>query len=171
MTSRHVSHSSVRFGATIAIFGLFALAACSGDDSSSSSDTASPSTQAVATTDVAVTEPTRSVSTDTPVVTPTWETIEAPADCMCADGSPFHYYIREASPTKVLFYLEGGGACFSAEMCTPGSGTYSETISPISKLENIPGIFDFENPENPFADYSAVYMSRSSNTFYQRSII
>jgi hypothetical protein len=43
-------------------------------------------------------------------------------------------------------------------MCTPGSGTYSETISPISKLENIPGIFDFGNPENPFADYSAVYI-------------
>ena len=157
MTSRHVSHSSVRFGATIAIFGLLALAACGGGDSSSSSDTASPSTQAVATTDVAVTEPTTTVSTESPVA-PTWETIEAPADCMCADGSPFHYYIREASPTKVLFYLEGGGACFSAEMCTPGSGTYSETISPISKLENIPGIFDFGNPENPFADYSAVYI-------------
>ena len=29
---------------------------------------------------------------------------------MCADGSAFHFYLREASPTKVLFYLEGGGA-------------------------------------------------------------
>ena len=120
MTSRHVSHSSVRFGTAIAIFGVLALTACSGDDSSSSSDTAGPSTDAVATTDVVVTEPTTPVSTEAPVA-PTWETIEAPADCMCADGSPFHYYLREASPTKVLFYLEGGGACFSAEMCThPG---------------------------------------------------
>jgi hypothetical protein len=77
---------------------------------------------------------------------------------MCADGSPFHFYLREASPTKVLFFLEGGGACFSAQMCTPGSGTYSENISPLSQLENSAGIFDFTNPENPFADYSVVYV-------------
>jgi hypothetical protein len=77
---------------------------------------------------------------------------------MCADGSAFHFYVREASPTKVLFYLEGGGACFSGEMCKPGSGTYSENIAPVSKLEDSPGIFDFVNPENPFADYSVVYV-------------
>jgi hypothetical protein len=77
---------------------------------------------------------------------------------MCADGSAFHFYVREASPTKVLFYLEGGGACFSGEMCKPGSGTYSEKIAPVSQLTDAPGILDFENPENPFADYSVVYV-------------
>ena len=151
MSSRQSSRSSFRIGATFAAAGLLALASCGGDDSASSTDTAVSSTEAVV-------ETTAPEPTDAPVVAPTWETVDAPSDCMCADGSAFHFYLREASPTKVLFYLEGGGACFSGDMCKPGSGTYSETISPVSKLEDSPGIFDFANPENPFADYSVVYV-------------
>ena len=152
MSSRQSSRSSFRIGATFAVAGLLALASCGGDDSASSADTA------VASTEAPVVETIAPEPTDAPVVTPTWETVDAPSDCMCADGSAFHFYVREASPTKVLFYLEGGGACFSGDMCKPGSGTYSETISPVSKLEDSPGIFDFANPENPFADYSVVYV-------------
>jgi hypothetical protein len=158
MTSRQFSCTSFRIGATFAVIGLLALASCGGDDSASSADTSVSSTEATATTEAPVTETLTPEPTDAPVVAPTWETVDAPSDCMCADGSAFHFYVREASPTKVLFYLEGGGACFSAEMCKPGSGTYSETISPVSKLEDSPGIFDFANPENPFADYSVVYV-------------
>ena len=158
MSSRQSSRSSFRIGATFIVAGLLTLASCGGDDSASSTDTAVSSTEAVASTEATVVETTDPEPTDAPVVTPTWETVDAPSDCMCADGSAFHFYLREASPTKVLFYLEGGGACFSGDMCKPGSGTYSETISPISKLEDSPGIFDFANPENPFADYSVVYV-------------
>ena len=145
-------------GAIFAVAGLLALASCGGDDSASSANTAVSSTEAVASTEVPVVETIAPEPTDAPVMTPTWETVDAPSDCMCADGSAFHFYLREASPTKVLFYLEGGGACFSGDMCKPGSGTYSENISPVSKLEDSPGIFDFANPENPFADYSVVYV-------------
>jgi hypothetical protein len=158
MSSSQSSRSSFRIGATFAVAGLLALASCGGGDSASSTDTAVSSTEAVASTEAPVVETNAPEPTDAPVVTPTWETVDAPSDCMCADGSAFHFYLREASPTKVLFYLEGGGACFSGDMCKPGSGTYSETISPISKLEDSPGIFDFDNPENPFADYSVVYV-------------
>ena len=158
MSSRQSSRSSFRIGAIFAVAGLLALASCGGDDSASSSDTAVSSTEAVASTEAPVVETIAPEPTDAPVTTPTWETVDAPSDCMCADGSAFHFYLREASPTKVLFYLEGGGACFSGDMCKPGSGTYSETISPVSKLEDSPGIFDFANPENPFADYSVVYV-------------
>ena len=158
MESRQFSSTSFRISATFAVVGLLALASCGGDDSASSADTAASSTEAVATTEAPVAETIAPDPTDAPVVTPTWETVDAPSDCMCADGSAFHFYVREASPTKVLFYLEGGGACFSGDMCKPGSGTYSETISPVSKLEDSPGIFDFANPKNPFADYSVVYV-------------
>ena len=158
MSSRQSSRSSFRIGAIFAVAGLLALASCGGDDSASSADTAVSSTEAVASTEAPVVETIAPEPTDAPVTTPTWETVDAPSDCMCADGSAFHFYLREASPTKVLFYLEGGGACFSGDMCKPGSGTYSETISPVSKLEDSPGIFDFANPENPFADYSVVYV-------------
>lgn len=158
MSSRQSSRSSFRMGAIFAVAGLLALASCGGDDSASSANTAVSSTEAVASTEAPVVETIAPEPTDAPVMTPTWETVDAPSDCMCADGSAFHFYLREASPTKVLFYLEGGGACFSGDMCKPGSGTYSENISPVSKLEDSPGIFDFANPENPFADYSVVYV-------------
>jgi hypothetical protein len=158
MTSREFSITSFRIGATFAVVGLLALASCGGDDSASSADTAASSTEAIAATEAPVAETIAPQPTDAPAVAPTWETVDAPSDCMCADGSAFHFYVREASPTKVLFYLEGGGACFSAEMCAPGSGTYNETIAPVSQLTEAPGIFDFANPENPFADYSVVYV-------------
>jgi hypothetical protein len=158
MSSRQSSRSSFRIGATLAVAGFLALASCGGDDSASPTDTAVSSTEAVTTSEAPAAETLAPDATDAPAMTPTWETVDAPSDCMCADGSPFHFYLREASPTKVLFFLEGGGACFSAQMCTPGSGTYSENISPLSQLESSAGIFDFTNPENPFADYSVVYV-------------
>jgi hypothetical protein len=157
MTSRQFSSTSFRVGATLAA-GLIALASCGGDESSGSTDTSTPTTEAIASTEAPIADTSLPNPTEQPVYSTTWETVDAPSDCMCADGSAFHFYVREASPTKVLFYLEGGGACFSGEMCKPGSGTYSEKIAPVSQLTDAPGILDFENPENPFADYSVVYV-------------
>jgi hypothetical protein len=38
-------------------------------------------------------------------------------DCECADGSEFAFWERRGDPTKVVFFLDGGGACFDAETC------------------------------------------------------
>ena len=46
-----------------------------------------------------------------------WEKIVPGGDCECADGSEFAFWERRADPTKVVLYLEGGGACWTAEMC------------------------------------------------------
>lgn len=90
-----------------------------------------------------------------------WETVTAPADCMCSDGSEFTYFVRRADPTKVVFFLEGGGACFSAETCNPDSNTYKRTVGYEGGFgsDGAPsGIFDFANLMNPFADYSFVFV-------------
>ena len=50
-------------------------------------------------------------------------------DCQCSDGSAFSFWVREANPDKVVFYLQDGGACFSAETCAPGSDLYQTTIA------------------------------------------
>lgn len=143
---------------------ICSLAACGGGDAGSDG------TDATATSDVAPTvatdAPSTSDVTSTTVTLETggtaypvnWEQVDAPENCMCADGSAFHFYVRTADPTKVLFYLEGGGACFTAEMCASGSGSYKETITTADELAGAPGIFDFPNAENPFADYSVVYV-------------
>jgi hypothetical protein len=83
-----------------------------------------------------------------------WERVVPGGDCQCSDGSEFSFWVREANPKKVVFYLQGGGACFSAETCAPDRGLYRTKIEP----QLTGGIFDFADQRNPFADYSVVYV-------------
>lgn len=119
--------------ALMVMIGLTALAACGTSNGNSSSDS---------------TDTTTSYST-------TWQKVVAPPDCMCGDGSEYAYFVREADPTKVLFYLEGGGACFTGPMCGPSSTSYKKVVGDGAASM---GIFDLANAENPFADYSMVYV-------------
>jgi hypothetical protein len=88
-----------------------------------------------------------------------WDRISAPVNCQCSDGSGFHFFIHRNDPTKVLFFLEGGGACFSAETCGPSSTSYRRKISHPDDLSDVSsGIFDFGDPRNPFASWSVVFV-------------
>jgi Pectinacetylesterase len=90
-----------------------------------------------------------------------WEKVVPGGDCACADGSEFNYWVRDADPSNVVLFLEGGGACFDATTCafTPQpSTTYDWNISPDDDPALQRGIFDFSRAENPFADYSFVYV-------------
>jgi len=144
-----------------------ALAACSSDSkgtAGSVTDTVQFATlpaTAAPTTDAGTSE---TAATDAPTTTAAaaaeWETITAPSDCLCSDGSGFQYFVRRADPNKVMFFLEGGGACFSADTCAPASGAYKTTVGHEGGIaaDATTGIFDFSNPKNPFADYSIVYV-------------
>jgi hypothetical protein len=77
---------------------------------------------------------------------------------MCADGSEWSWFVREADPEKVVFYLEGGGACFNAQMCAPGGSTFKDEVGNENGFAATTGIFDLDNPENPFADHSMVFV-------------
>lgn len=89
-----------------------------------------------------------------------WTKVIAPATCQCSDGTTFTYWTRAASPTKVLFFLEGGGACFSKETCGSASTSYTRNLAkangPVGKGAS--GIFDLTDARNPFRDYSMVYV-------------
>ena len=77
---------------------------------------------------------------------------------MCADGSPYSYWIHRGDPDKVVFYLQGGGGCFDAATCAFDSGTYKVTAGTSDNPGDRPtGIFDFADTRNPLADYSVVY--------------
>lgn len=157
---------------------MVSIAACSSDgDTAGSADAsatsaASPST--VATTDapgVATTEPvtTEPATTDTEPATidadpPTIETVAVGAwqsvpaeDCVCSDGSPFELWERPADPARVVMFLEGGGACFNEATCGPASPIYAKRLE-LGEEPRSSGIFDADNPENPFAGYSIVYV-------------
>jgi hypothetical protein len=95
---------------------------------------------------------------------PRWEKVVPGGDCMCADGSEFAFWERRANPTKVVLYLDGGGACFDAESCAfTGRGGENDYYnwSLVDENPEFPGggILDFDRRDNPFADHSFLYMA------------
>ena len=102
-------------------------------------------------------------ATTTAPADPTWTKVVPGGDCECADGSEFAFWQRRADPTKVVFFLDGGGACFDATTCaftglgTGGEATYDWSIfgeDPASE----DGIFNFARADNPFLGYSFIYV-------------
>ena len=123
--------------------------------------TAPPPTTAAppATTTAPVTTTTTAPATTTTAPPPEWEMVAGGENCACADGSPYFYWVREADPTKLVIYLEGGGACFTWESCSFTDGNYDSDVDPDDPAENpanAGGIFGFDNPLNPLRDHSFV---------------
>ena len=93
-----------------------------------------------------------------------WERIVPGGDCACADGSEFAFWERRADPDKVVIYLDGGGVCVDAESCA-FTGTAGESDYYNWSLEGedpaFPGggILDLDRADNPFADYSFIYVA------------
>ena len=96
-----------------------------------------------------------------------WNTITPGGSTTCSDGSPFRFFVRKADPTQIVFYLQGGGGCWSAGTCDPqGRPTYRRTaieeMRSASSTEPEPGtahgIAAANHPENPFADHSFVFV-------------
>jgi hypothetical protein len=92
-----------------------------------------------------------------------WDRVVPAGDCHCADGSQFSFWERRADPAKVVFFLNGGGVCWDAEMCAftgdrGESDFYNWNLSGVEP-ENRSGMFDTTQAGNPFADYSFLYVS------------
>jgi hypothetical protein len=115
------------------------LAACAGDEPDAT-DTTRPEGETTETT---------------PAVDTAWERIVPGGDCECSDGSEFSFQVRVSDPKKVVFYLEDGGACFSAETCAEDD-LYNKTVG--EGPAGVGGIFDLADERNPFADHSFVYV-------------
>jgi hypothetical protein len=71
---------------------------------------------------------------------------------ICIAGTPYSVYTRAGDPSKLLIFEQGGGACWQ--------DFYNCNILAESQAPPAPpvGIWDFASPDNPFADYSIVYM-------------
>jgi hypothetical protein len=94
---------------------------------------------------------------------------------MCRDGSPNGFYVRYTTSTKLMIYLEGGGACSSQHFCDHnpanlnqifpgGSATEGQTIGgsllTVAGLQQpyTTGIFDNTNSANPFQTWNEIYI-------------
>ena len=89
-----------------------------------------------------------------------WNTLAT--DGVCSAGTPYQFYAKpSADNSEVLVFFNGGGACWFGQACDLNA--QPNVHSPFADMDaNNPamarGIFDFENSENPFANYSMVVM-------------
>ncbi|MBZ0291294.1 MAG: pectinacetylesterase family protein, partial [Anaerolineae bacterium] len=86
----------------------------------------------------------------------TWNRIDPGGDTICAESTPYAFFVRPVSESNhLLIYFQGGGACWNTFTC----GTMS-TFDPSVAADEVytGGIFDLENPANPLLDYNMVFI-------------
>ncbi len=130
-------------------------ASCSSDSGSggaSSTDSVTTTTAEGSADEPADAEPEAEVE---PVV---FEEVVPGGGCECADGSEYRYWVHEGDPTKVAFFLQGGGACFSPDTCVFEGGTYKVTVEDSENPANSAGLLDLADERNPLAGWSMVYV-------------
>ena len=88
-----------------------------------------------------------------------WEKVVPGGDCHCADGGEFAFWERRADPTKVVFFLDGGGACYDATTCAflPEDPAYDWNVRGDDPSQD-GGTFDLGRADNPFRDHSFVFV-------------
>ena len=71
---------------------------------------------------------------------------------ICIAGTDFSAFTRAGNPSKLLIFEQGGGACWQ--------GFYNCNVLAEDQEPPAPrvGIWDFDSKDNPFRDYSIVYM-------------
>ena len=89
-----------------------------------------------------------------------WQTVEPGGETICADGSPYRFFVRAGDPDRLLVEFEGGGACWDDDTCAASIYTRSITIDPVQaeRAGLLVGIYDQKNAENPFRDWTHVYV-------------
>ena len=89
-----------------------------------------------------------------------WNSIAT--DGVCSAGSPHQFYVKPAvQGDDLLVFFNGGGGCWFGQACDLSA--QPNIHSPFADMDqNTPalagGVFDFENSENPFADYNVVFL-------------
>ena len=83
-----------------------------------------------------------------------WKQIQLDG-AQCAFETPYYlYYWPGADPARLLIYFQGGGACWDWVSC---SGMFDTSVGR-NELSGFGGIFDFSHPENPFGEYTVVFV-------------
>ena len=89
----------------------------------------------------------------------------------CSDGSNYRIYVRRQASDNLLIHFAGGGMAWDARSAakpitiTDTNGFYFPAIWEIIRA-TIGGVFDANNPKNPFATWSEVYIPYCTGDFH-----
>jgi hypothetical protein len=92
-----------------------------------------------------------------------WSQIDPGGNTTCARGGKYSFFVRKAESDKLLIYFEGGGSCYDANTCQPGSQIFDDSIDPAFPADNpalkVDGVFATGDSRNPFQNYNIVFVS------------
>lgn len=114
------------------------------------------SADAVQAADVTPPEPTL------PALEDGWTFVETGGETVCSRGTEFFFLVRKGTVNKVVVEFMGGGACWNAQTCGFANAIFNEDIAFLKSMwgaDSIaPGIYDHENPDNPFKDWYHIFI-------------
>ena len=93
-----------------------------------------------------------------PELGPGWTRIEPGGETVCARGTPYSFWARAGRADKLVIVFQGGGGCWDAETCRPGSDWFDDAVDESDDPGGQGGILDLDDPANPFRDHSIVYV-------------
>jgi hypothetical protein len=140
----------------LTLFGM----ACQGEEEKSEATItpAASATRAATATPTAIAAASPTAIAGTPNLAASWTKIEPGGETICSRGTPFAYFVHRGTVNRLVVYFQGGGACWNDTTCSLG-GIFKETAddrdNPAQAGE---GILDLDNPENPFKDWSFVFI-------------
>lgn len=81
----------------------------------------------------------------------------------CALGEPYSFHFKPGKRDKLVVYYNGGGACWDSPTCVVSLSSNTPVYVPTVGVANDPavmgGILDVNDPRNPYADWSMLFIS------------
>ena len=87
-----------------------------------------------------------------------WTKIEPGGETRCAHDTPYAYWVRPGTTNKLFVYFQGGGGCSTAETCGLSENYKGEVTDNDNPDFTIGGVFDLNNPDNPFKDDTMLFV-------------
>ena len=87
-----------------------------------------------------------------------WVKVLAGGKTKCARGGPYSYWLRKGDPERLLVFFQGGGGCFDERTCAVGSSWFDDRIDAFDDPAYNGGILDLDDADNPFREWSVVYI-------------
>ena len=94
-----------------------------------------------------------------PELEPGWNEFNPGGETSCARDTPFAYWATLGTENKIVVDFFGGGACWNDTTCSIADAIFQDSVDPIRdaiESEFFVGIYDRDNPENPFANWHHV---------------
>ncbi|MFN8449467.1 MAG: pectin acetylesterase-family hydrolase [Anaerolineae bacterium] len=100
-----------------------------------------------------------------------WARVDLSDQTQCSDGSDYRIYTRRGESDNLIVHFVGGGACWDSDTCSKPislpqlNGFYFSYIWDIFRA-TLDGIFQTSSADNPFHDWTSVYIPYCTADFH-----